>query len=301
LFWSLALGRHSLAKHEPREHGDARPLVLASPRKAGDAAQSHPSRRAPRVGTRTKWRHVNIRAFTTYSTMTISVADFKIHRAICEIRYEDAYLLFDRTGRVLQEMKNGFTELNVIEATPTKTTARSTEGAFALELRQSRVSAENPDSNLDAFTTSSKRFFDIVVDSLEVKVFTRIGLRLLFRKDLQDLHGAKKDLDSLRLINLPPQLRYEAADQPEEVMFRWQSDQVGAMLRLKAEKGTIDVILPPELESAEPKIHKSYTGLVLDVDYYTVAPVERSQWDPSSWIQQSARIVRRDTDKIFAR
>jgi hypothetical protein len=235
------------------------------------------------------------------SAMTLSVDDFKIHRAICEIRYEDAHLLFDHTGRTLQNMKSAFTDLKVTSAAPNQTTGRCKEGAFALELAASRFSAENPDSKLEAFGVRCKNFFEIVIDSLELKVFTRIGLRVLYRADTTDLDKARKKLNELELVNRPSELRYEASEEPEELILRWQNDEVGTMLRLKAEKGTVDVVLPPELEMEKSSISKSYVGLVLDVDTYTVAPVERSQWDASSWIQQSIRIVRRDTNKILAR
>ena len=72
-------------------------------------------------------------------------------------------------------------------------------------------------------------------------------------------------------------------------------------LRLKAEKGTIDLILPPELEVPNHEIHTETIGLLLDVDYYTVAPVERGQWDPTAWIPQAVRTVKREIDSVMSR
>ncbi len=168
-----------------------------------------------------------------------------------------------------------------------------------MELPQCRFSTNKPDASLEAFAAHCKTFFDSVVTNLDVKVFTRVGLRILFRKDFKDLDEAKAALNSLKLVNLQSTERFGAAPEPQEISLRWEGDQLGATLRLKAESGKIDIVLPPELESEKPEIHKSFNGLILDVDYYTVAPVERSQWDAPTWILRAVRTVKKNVDSIF--
>jgi hypothetical protein len=231
--------------------------------------------------------------------MPLSVADFKMTSAVCELRYENAYLIYDRTGRICNEARSLYTDCNVLSAAPNLTTFQANEGAFALELAQSRFSTNKPDNSLEKFSEQSKKFFDSVMSNLEIRVFTRVGLRVISRKDFKSLDDAKVALTSLKLVNLQPTERFGAASEPHEVLFRWEGTQVGAMLRLKAESGKIDIFLPPELEAEKAEIHKSFNGLVLDVDYYTVAPVERSQWDAPAWIPRSLRTMRRDIDSIL--
>jgi len=233
--------------------------------------------------------------------ITPSVEDFKIITAVCEVRYQDAYLLFDHTGRICEEMRNSFSSVRVNSASPNNTIFQAEEGGFGLELGQSRFSSsKNLDKRLEKFGEYSKRFFDCVTTYLAIKVFTRIGLRVNFRMEYPDLDKAMAALTSLKLTTLPATQRCGASSEPMEIMLRWQSDQIGALLHLKAEKGSIDVILPPELELEKPEIHKSITGLLIDVDYYTVAPVEKSQWDASAWITQSMKTIKKDVDLILA-
>jgi len=232
---------------------------------------------------------------------SLSVADFKMFRAVCELRYNDAYLIWDRSGQVFHDIADSFTDLKVITAVPINVACRSDEGQFALELGQCRFTSENPESNLEKFAGHCKRYFEVVADCLEIKVFTRIGFRTMFRKDLRNLDEAMAALAGLRLVNLEEDLRFGAEKNPQEIALRWQSEQIGAMLRLKAESGAVDVVLPPELEAASPSIHKEIIGLLADIDYYTVAPVERGQWDASAWIPQAIRTVRREVDRILNR
>ncbi len=219
--------------------------------------------------------------------------------AVCEVRYESAYLIFDRTGQVCHDARTLFTDCTVLNATPNQTIFQAKEGAFALELAQSRFSTTRPDSSLEKFAEHAKKFFDSVTRNLEVKVFTRVGLRTIFRKDFGALDEAKVALTSLKLVGLKSAERYGVGSEPREILFRWESDQLGVMLRFSAESGKIDIVLPPELEPEKTEIHKSFNGLVLDVDYYTVAPVERTQWDAAAWIQRSIRTIKRDTDAIL--
>jgi len=220
-------------------------------------------------------------------------------RAVCEPRYSDAYLIYDRTGEVVHEVQKFFNDVRVLSATPNQTAMQSDQGALALELGQCRLTSDKPDSNLETFARHCKQYFDIVSDCFDIKVFTRIGLRLLFRKTTTSLDESKAALNSLNLLNRKPVRRFGAAEHPEEFIFRWEGSQIGAMLRVKAETSKIDIILPPELAETGSDIHKSINGLVLDVDYYTVAPVERAQWDATAWVPQSMRTIKREIDSIL--
>jgi len=231
----------------------------------------------------------------------LALTDFKMTQATCEVRYEDAYLIYDRTGHVFHEIRGSFTDLKVINASPPQTSFRCDEGTFALEVGQCRFRSQKGDTKREVYAGQCKRFFDSVVGNLDIKVFTRIGLRVLFRKDFDDLQHAETALNSLQLANLGPPERFGIASNPEEVLFRWQNQQLGTTLRFKAESGKIEIVLPPELEADKPEIQKSFNGLVIDIDYYTVAPVERSQWDASAWIPQSLRTIKKHTDAILSR
>jgi hypothetical protein len=232
-------------------------------------------------------------------TSSLFVSDFKMSMAICEVRYENAYLLFDRTGLICNELRTLFTGLTVVTAAPNQTTLQAEEGSFALELTQCRFGSQKPDSQLEMFATHGKRFFDSVLYNLEIKAFSRVGLRSFFRKEYKSLDEAKAAFTSLKLVNVTPTERFGAASQPHEIGLRWQGSQIGTTFRLTAESGTIDVHLPPELQPEKPDIHKAISGLLLDIDYYTVAPVERSQWDAAAWITHSIRTMKKGADSLF--
>ena len=229
-----------------------------------------------------------------------SIDDFKLKRAVCELRYDKSYLIYDRTGQVFHELKAVVPDLDVTIAQPSNSTAVSENGVFALETGQCRVTADNPASNLEEFASICKMYFDTVSRLLEVRVFLRIGLRSIFRCDFKEFDKAREMLASLKLLNLEEGPRFGVDLPASEVSFRWQNDEIGTNFRLVAENATIDILLPPEIDDRR-SVHKKVVGLALDVDTYTVLPVERSQWDPTVWIPQSIRRARKEADKIVSR
>ena len=227
--------------------------------------------------------------------MPLAFADFNLTLAVCELRYDSAYLLFDRTGRICEETCSHYTDCTVISALPNQTIFKSAEGSFAVELAKCSFTTR---TSLERFPGDCSAFFKIVIANLELKAFTRVGFRIMLKKDFKTLAEAQAALNSLKLTSLPQTKRFGIATEPVEVLLRWQDEQLGTTWRLKAENGKIDIVLPPELEAEKPEIHKTFNGLVLDIDYYTAAPVGVPQWDVD-WIRNAQRIVKRDTDTIL--
>src|SRR5579859_6971801 len=95
------------------------------------------------------------------------IDDFKLRRAVCEVRYKSAYLIYDHTGQIVHSLQESFTNLDVVNAMPNQSSYTSDEGTLALEIGQSRFSATKLDSTLGAFSKHCKTYFDTVADTLE--------------------------------------------------------------------------------------------------------------------------------------
>jgi hypothetical protein len=230
----------------------------------------------------------------------LTIDEFKLLRSVCEIRYANAFLIYDRTGQILRELSDSFTNLNVASPGPNQTLFVSDEGNFGLEVTKSHFIADTPNPKLEHFALHCNTYFDAITKLLEVKVFTRIGLRTVWRKEFKTEEEAQEALSSIDLLNLKPGPRFAVTGSPTEVIVRWQDKEFGILMRLQAGVVELDAELPFDLkEPSESKIHKKIISLALDVDYYTIAPVERAQWTPAEWIPQKARLIRKELDKIL--
>jgi len=229
----------------------------------------------------------------------LTIDDFKPFSVTCELRYKNAFLIYDRTGQVLQDIKNNFTNIAVTSGSPQQTAWVAEEGSFTLELGACRFTANRLDKNGESFAKHCEVFFDAVATQMEIGVFTRIGLRYIARRECKSLDEAKTAIASMSLANLKPTRRFNSSDSPTEILFRWEDKEIGAFVRLKAETAEIKLSAPPEMSEYVPKIDKEISFVTLDVDYYTVAPVEREQWNPLEWVPQKLRTIRKESDGIL--
>lgn len=229
----------------------------------------------------------------------LSIDDFKGYTITCELRYKNAYLIFDRTGQVLEDLRDSFTDIKVSNSGPIQTTFTSEEGTLVIEIGACRFMSGQPDKNTESFVTHCKAFFDAVTERFNIGVFTRIGLRYILKKEFKTIEESNAALASLNLVSLQPTKRFKASESPTEVMFRWEDTQLGASVRLKAESADITINITPELRDEIPKFDKRVIGITLDIDYYTVAPVEREQWDSQQWLPQKLRLIRKEVDGIL--
>jgi uncharacterized protein (TIGR04255 family) len=233
-------------------------------------------------------------------TSMLNIDDFAPFSVTCELRFKNAYLIFDRTGKILEDLREHFTELEISSASPQQTGFTAQEGTFGLEIGACRFTSSKLDGTGEAFAKQGKLFFDTVVEQLNVTVFTRIGLRYIARKEFKSEEEAKVSLASLALANLGPTKRFNISENPIEAVFRWEDKDLGVLFRLKAETTTVKLSVPPELRASVPPLDKKIIGITLDVDYYTVAPVDREQWEPDAWVRQKLRMIKKEADGILA-
>ena len=229
----------------------------------------------------------------------LRIDDFKLLTLTCELRYKNAYLIFDRTGQILAELREHFSDIEVSAASPQQTSFTSEEGTFVLELGACRFTVARADKGGEVFARQCKVYFETIMRHLDVSVLTRIGLRHIARKEFKSLEDSKSALAALGLAGLNPTKRFNSSDSPTEVLFRWEDSQIGAFLRLKAETTEIKMNVPLELRDTVQPVEKKITGLTLDIDYYTAAAVQREQWEPEEWVHQKYRIIRKEADSIM--
>lgn len=228
-----------------------------------------------------------------------SLSDFQLRRVVCEVRYEDAFLLFDRTGAIFHSLKQSFTNLKVTNATPTSSTFESKEGTIVVEIGQSRLVSDRV-TDFEKFGEACRKFFSDITSHLEITSFTRVGLRLVYFLPLPLELPASSAVGQLKLLALSTEKeRFKASATPTEVLMRWQGQSTGTMIRLAGEMGVLDIELPPEVETEKRAVRKDVNSVILDVDHYTVAPVLVGQWNPLFWIPSAAHLIKKECNNIF--
>lgn len=236
--------------------------------------------------------------------MNLRFDDLALHQAAFEIRYGNAFLLWDRSGSVWAELLSAQPDLKATHAEPSKIVfARrgDRELQLTVEIRRLVVVAVQPDARLSEFSDIVTRFAEIAVRNLQISVCSRVGLRVSFIKEYADREAAAEALLQTGMLRLPPDPVFGLSTPvvEPEISIRREDSKNGFSLRLKAE--TITFELDPSFGLA--KFIKPESVLKhrihLDVDSYLQAPIETSKLYFSDWINQTFHVIKRDSRKFF--
>src|ERR1035438_819511 len=138
---------------------------------------------------------------TAQSSVSLSYSDLLLASTTCEVRYDFAFLIFDRTGAICLESKEFYPELKILQASPSVTTFESSPYSFSVEQLQSRAFCRELRHDPKGFGEATAHFFEIVLERLEVRVLTRIGLRQVY---FQSFPGRDDAAAIVRALKLQP-------------------------------------------------------------------------------------------------
>jgi hypothetical protein len=227
----------------------------------------------------------------------MTIADFKLFQVAVECRYEDAYLLFDRTGNVCRQLKLKWPDAKLQEASPAKTVCRVGTESFTLELKQSLVLSTKPDSSLQPFSENAEWFFTLLQEQLGISSYSRLGFRAIFKKNVKSPSEAAELFTGAKLLRLPSEKVFgvESAGTDLTYSVRLQSDTAGALVRIATETLQMEFEPPLGAEDVLKPVKQDTHSLVYDVDYYTVSRVDVGQLRLREWLKQAMHAIRRDS------
>jgi hypothetical protein len=232
----------------------------------------------------------------------MTISDFRIFQAAVESRYDDAYLLFDRTGAICRELRIKWPDSKLQEASPAKTICRNGPEAFSLELRQAaHVLSAKPVSDLQQFTENAEWFFSLLQDQLKISTYTRLGFRVVFKREVKSHADASDLFKRTKLLRIPTQKVFGTELNTTDLTYsvRFQSDTLGALVRIATETLHMEFEPPQGSEDFLKPVKQETHFLVYDVDYYTLALVDVAQLRLREWLKQAMHAIRRDSAEFI--
>jgi hypothetical protein len=232
---------------------------------------------------------------------SLDLSSFAVETAALEIRYPMALALWDRSGQLWKAVQEKWPEIVPITVDPRKTDFYIGKTRLTVEFEAARISATDPERPLDGFFKDSREFVRLVTQYLDVPVYKRVGFRLVYFKQYKSKADAASAFSSLGLIRLPEGKKFEIPEPPMNPSYglRWESEKKGAMLQCRTETRIVDIQPPIEAIRYMEPIHREMSGLVVDVDYYTVASVEPGQMDVLEWMRHGMHLIARDSAYLF--
>lgn len=227
---------------------------------------------------------------------------FKPFSLIFQIKYADAYLLWDRAGIVSQGICKIWPNLVLKEALPKQQVLTGEGVTVQTGLTSSTITLVGEKVFEQKNILNLKETVELWRDILELGDLTRVSTRTQFIKKYSTLKEANVDLLALNLVRWP---KDKVFDQPMEsdrngleIAFRFEDSNAFAVLRLKAEELKVEVDLDGRFFD-QTKIEKSQMHILIDFDRGLLGATSAAKFRADEWIKGYQHLLRRDIEKIL--
>ncbi len=239
----------------------------------------------------------------------MNLGDFSLEQAVLELRYPPAFLFFDHPGALWSKATAKYKDLRFQQVESGKIVFRKGDSwDVSSELVRTVLVEHHPERSLEQFMGFTRDFTRLVEVHMQLAAYDRVGFRTIYRKTVPNEAAASEAILSTSLLHLPAKKIFNI-DPPaiqSEIAFRYQSKAVGVTIRLKADERKFEISPPPgmamkDLEHVATIKSTKYEswGVVLDIDYYTILPIDAAQLDVGEWIKQAHHAIRRDVPEFL--
>ena len=229
---------------------------------------------------------------------SLDLSSFKLNQATMEIRFNNAYTLWDRAGQIWSKASSKWSNLKMGKAEPMVTKFLVDDRyELSIKLDVAHLIDLTPSSNLKEFMANAELFVTLVADTLDITEFTRLGFRLIYCKRFPNKTEAADSLISTKMISVlsGKHFNIEGKVLMPNYSLRWEGVSMGVRVALLARDKKIDLNVNPGMEEITP-VHVERSELIYDIDYYTLKNTKKGQLNVKEWISQAYHLVKRDSN-----
>jgi len=231
----------------------------------------------------------------------LKLSDLKLKHATMEIRYNDAFLIWDNAGLIWSRISSKFNDLKMIKAEPMVTSFKVDDHfELAVKLDRAHLIDLKPNSNLKEFIETSEVFINLVAKSLEITEFTRVGFRLIYIKQFPDRIAAANSVLSTKIMTVPDGKHFniEGKTLLPKYSIIWEGESTAVRVTLGSQDKTISLDVHPDIEEISSMEMLKYE-VIYDLDYYTLHPISKGQLNLKEWLTQAYHLIKRDSKVFF--
>lgn len=231
---------------------------------------------------------------------------FKLISVVFQIRYQDAFELWDRAGMISRQLCEIWSdsELETSEVKPQQQVLRGKDVTLETAFRQSTVTLTGEKSFDSRRIQQTKETFELWGDALKLRNVERISTLATYSKDFPTVKEANAELISFGLVSWPT---VKVFDQPidadlngPQVQLRFEDASSFSVLRMRAEQVRLEASLPSEFFD-QPSIEKLKNRLIVEFDRGLLGSVATEKFRVEEWLKGYQHILRRDIEKVIPR
>lgn len=228
-------------------------------------------------------------------------SDLVLEQLTLELRYGNGYLYVDRCGTILREIFGRWPLATAESVAVNETKIVMSDKQISLAFSDKRVAlTQLYPSGISDLGEFGDFAISTICKFLEIDAFTRVGNRFIYMLKLED---EKESLDLLQrtgFFNIPKEKVSQIGDTVKEANIRFQitrDEEVGYGIRLGHVNRTLNLQLPKPIKYDASKFILS--GLAIDVDCFTMKPVESGNVKAHELIKKNSRDMETMINGLF--
>lgn len=230
-------------------------------------------------------------------------SSFQRAQVTMELRYADAFILWDRTGTIWREIEHQYKSLRNTGAAPNLATFIADERfGLSVGINQAVITDHKPSGGANSTTEAMGGFAKVVIGCLEIPVLKRVGTRIIHRMRCKSAEDARSKLEAALPIKASKTPFFNI--QPERFSPHLKLDvndgELGYTVQFHANERTFEFEPPPEVSDFELATARKTIGeLVLDFDFYTMKPIPTESFDASVWVSGWHKSINKEADRVL--
>jgi hypothetical protein len=219
--------------------------------------------------------------------------DLPLETYTFELRFDHAFLLWDKAGLVWSEMIAFNHSLKLQGVQPNVQTFETDSLRLSLDLQALRVSARGEDA-IEEVTGTAEKLLAVASETINLDSFKRAGFRTIRTKEFDSAAEALEFGGFTQDDN-----KGVLGEKSRKVGFfnsvRYETDKNGLLSTLKVEEREVGFTAPWESRT-RIKLDPTVKLWILqaDADYYTIGNIARESFDVETWIRQASKTTRRE-------
>ena len=227
---------------------------------------------------------------------------FKLHTAIVQIHYSEAFELWDNAGAIARKLHSIWPDLKTSDAKPHQQVLAGNGINIETGFTKSTITLSGEKSFDKNNIQKIAQTFEIWREALDLQDLIRVSTRVTYCKDFPTLKEANSELIALNLVRWPNTKVFNQATDSDlnslDLLYRFQDEQSFSVLKIKVEQVRYQVDLDPYFIE-QPKIEKDRNRMVIDFDRGLLGTVNADKLRMDDWIKGFQHVLNRDIEKVI--
>ena len=228
----------------------------------------------------------------------MDIDDFHIRQIVFEIRYDNAYAIWDCAGAVTSEIAKLWPGATLGEVSPNKQVLQNDDASIQTTISRAHVALQQP-KGITQFADQINKTLKIWINALDIKKFTRVGTRVMYTHQYPTQEAADNAVVSLNLVRYPtlPIFNHKVMPKESEIRILWEDETTQTQVIIKSEHHKMEIL--GFLDAPREKQEKTADVMLVDIDRAIKGDVPIEKFNTSEWLEGVRHLISRDLNRIL--